>query len=392
MKAPLEPRAVPTATGGPFTGLRVAIVHDWFQGFHGSERVVEAMAEGSFASADTVDIHTFSAADDLLPPHLARRIVGRSRLSEIPGLRQRGHDPGRWRLLLPLMPRYFRRLDLSSYDVVVASSHSCAIHARPAPGAAHVCYSYTPMRYAWLGDVERGRAPGLQGRALSALSGWLRRGDYAAAQRVGSFVTLSTAVAERIARFYGRQAVVIHAPVDVRDFRIADGREPGRFLWAHRMVPYKHPLEVAEAFAGREERLTMIGVGPLHQRVAAAAPPNVEVHGWLEREAFAEHFARASAFIHIAEEDFGISMVEALAAGIPVIALRRGGALDIVRDGIDGVLVEDPTPEALRAAIERVRERAWDPALLRARAESFSRERFVDRFAAHVAGVLEGRA
>lgn len=372
----------------PFSGLRVAIVHDWFQGFHGSERVVEAMAEGAFASAETVDIYTFSAADEVIPPHLGRRIVQRSRLSAIPGLRQRGHDPGRWRAFLPLMPRYFRRLDLSSYDVVVSSSHSCAIHARPAPRAVHVCYSYTPMRYAWLGDVEQGRAPGLQGRALGALSGWLRRSDYAAAQRVGSFVTLSTAVAERIERFYGRKAAVIHAPVDVDDFAVAADREPARFLWAHRMVPYKHPLEVAAAFAGLEERLTMIGVGPLHARVAATAPPNVEVHGWLERPAYVEHFGRASAFIHIAEEDFGISMVEALAAGIPVIALRRGGALDIVRDGVDGILVDAPTPEELRAAIRRVREQEWDPALLRARAQAFSRERFVDRFAAHVAGLL----
>lgn len=374
--------------GGPLSGLRVAIVHDWFQGFHGAERVVEAMAEDVFASAEAVDIYTFSAADEVIPPHLARRIVRRSRLSRLPGLRQRGHDPGRWRALLPLMPRYFRGLDLSAYDVVVASSHSCAIHARPAPSAVHVCYSYTPMRYVWLADVEHGRAAGLQGRVLDALSGRLRRMDHEAAQRVGSFVTLSDAVAERIRRFYGRESAVVHPPVDVHDFEGVRDREPGRFLWAHRMVPYKHPLVVAAAFDGLEERLTMIGVGSLHDRVAATAPPNVEVLGWLERPAFVRQLARASGFIHIAEEDFGISMVEALAAGVPVIALRRGGALDIVRDGVDGVLVDEPTPEALREAIRRIGEREWDPAALRDRASAFSRERFVERFAAHVAGLL----
>src|SRR3954454_24796867 len=114
-----------TAPGAePFSGLRVAIVHDWFQGFHGSERVVAAMADDVFASADAVDVHTFSSADEVIPADLAARIVSRSRLSTLPGLRQRGHAPGRWRALLPVMPHYFRSLDLSSYDIVAVSSHS----------------------------------------------------------------------------------------------------------------------------------------------------------------------------------------------------------------------------------------------------------------------------
>jgi glycosyltransferase involved in cell wall biosynthesis len=374
----------------PFAGLRVAIVHDWFQGFHGAERVVAAMAEDVFASAATVDIHTFSAADGVIPPELAARIVTRSRLSTLPGIRQRGHAPGRWRALLPLMPRHFARLDLSSYDVVVASSHACAIHARPRPGAAHVCYSYTPMRYAWLAGIDGERAGGVQGWALRALSRWLREGDYAAAQRVGSFVTLSTAVAERIHRCYGRDAEIIHPPVDVDRFAPAGEAREG-FLWAHRMVAYKRPLEVAAAFAGLDERLTMVGVGPLHDAVAAQAPPNVDVHGWLEREHFAALFGRARAFVHVGEEDFGITMVEALAAGTPVIALRSGGARDIVRDGIDGVLVDDASPAALRAAVLRVGERDWDPEALRERAQEFSRERFAARFGDHVAGLLRAR-
>jgi glycosyltransferase involved in cell wall biosynthesis len=364
-------------------------VHDWFQGFHGSERVVAAMADDVFASADAVDIHTFSAADDIIPPDLAARIVSRSRLSTLPGLRQRGHAPGRWRGLLPIMPHYFRSLDLSSYDVVVVSSHSCAIHARPRAGAAHVCFSHTPMRYAWLADVDGGRASGAQGVALRALSGWLRRADYEAAQRVGSFVTVSSSVAERIGRWYGREATVIHPPVDVDDFTVCERGDGAGFLWAHRMVPYKRPLEVAAAFEGLDERLTMVGVGPLHHEVVARAPRNVDVHGWLDRDRFAELFESAAAFIHIGEEDFGITMVEALASGMPVIALRHGGARDIVRDGVDGILVDEPSPAALRAAIREVREREWDPHELRDRAQSFARERFVERFSGHVAGLLQ---
>lgn len=367
----------------------MAVVHDWFQGFHGSERVVKVMADDVFAEASAVDIYTFAAADDVIPDSLSRRIVQTSRLSALPGLRQRGHDRGRWRGLLPLMPRYFRQLDLAGYDIVVASSHSCAIHARPAADAVHVCYAYTPMRYAWLSDVDHGRASGVQGLALGAIAGHLRRVDYRAAQRVGSFVTLSTAVAERIRRFYGREAEVISPPVDVDDFAISAERERGRFLWAHRMVPYKHPLEVMEAFRGLDANLTMIGVGPLHERVKHQAPANVDVHGWLDRDVFADQYARATAFIHIGEEDFGITIVEALAAGLPVIALNRGGATDIVRPGIDGVLIEHPTAEELRRALQEVNDRSWDPRLLRERSNDFSRARFVRRFREHLAGLIE---
>jgi glycosyltransferase involved in cell wall biosynthesis len=243
------------------------------------------------------------------------------------------------------------------------------------------------MRYAWLSDVDRDRVGGVQGRALSALGGWLRRTDYAAAQRVGSFVTVSSALAERIRRCYGREATVIHPPVDVNDFAIPNGQPRTGFLWAHRMVPYKRPLEVVAAFTGLDEHLTMVGVGPLHHTVVKRAPHNVNVHGWLERERFAEAFSRARAFIHLGEEDFGISMVEALAAGTPVIAVRRGGACDIVRDGVDGILLDEPTPEALRVAIREVGLREWDPQALRRRADRFSRSRFAEEFGRHVAAL-----
>jgi glycosyltransferase involved in cell wall biosynthesis len=370
--------------------LRVAIVHDWFQGFHGSERVVKAMVDEVFPDVDGPDLFTFFAASEVLPQELAERIVQESRLANLPGIRQRGHATGRWRYLLPWMPWYFSRLDLDAYEIVVSSSHACAVNVMTASHATHVCYCYTPMRYAWMPATDS-RGPGSRSVPGRAMSRWLRRVDRRAAARVDGYVAISGAVRERIRRFYGRDAVVIHPPVDVDDFDPTQAKEPGRFLWVHRLVPYKRPELVIEAFRGSSHRLVMVGVGPLESRLRSDLPPNVELRGWMPRDGLAELYSTSSAFIHVGEEDFGISMVEALAAGMPVIALNRGGATDIVRDGVDGLLLEQPEVGLLREALDRVASRRWDPGPLADRAAEFSRERFVDRFATYVAELHDRR-
>jgi glycosyltransferase involved in cell wall biosynthesis len=355
-----------------------AIVHDWFQGFHGSERTVAAMLD--LFDRDP-DIFTFHAARELLPERLAAAIVRESRVARLPGIRQRGHDPGRWRLLLPYMPRYFESLDLRGYELVVSSSHACAAGVRTGPGTVHLCYCYTPMRYVWLSETERGRAGGVKGLALRALRERLQNWDRRAARRPDLYVAISTAVAERIATFYGREALVVPPPVAVGDFPRDVQRDLSHFLWVHRLVSYKRPLEVAAAFRELPDmRLTMVGVGPLERRLRAALPDNVELLGWLPRERLARLYAGAGGFIHVAEEDFGISMVEALAAGTPVLAADRGGARDIVRQGIDGVLISDPQePGRVREGVLELARTKWDRKRLRAHAEQFSEEHFQRR-------------
>lgn len=362
---------------------RTALVHDWFQGFHGAERVVDAIRAGLFPSGRPPDIFTFHAARELLPDELARAIVQESRLAALPGIRQRGHDPGRWRYFLPYMGRYFRGLSLQEYDLVISSSHACAVDVRTRSNALHVCYCYTPMRYAWLPQTERGRARGAKAVGLRVLRSRLRRADLAASARPDGYVAISEAVRERIQRFYGRDAVVIHPPVEVDDLAPGE-KDPGHFLWVHRLVGYKRPELVVEAFRGLPYRLTMVGVGPLEGRLRAILPPNVELRGWLGREELAALYAASAGFIHVGEEDFGITMVEALAAGTPVIALDRGGARDIVRQGRDGVLLEQAEIGALREAVEQIAGANWDPKGLAARAQDFSRARFLARFGAHL--------
>jgi glycosyltransferase involved in cell wall biosynthesis len=375
----------------PWAGRAVAIVHDWFQGYHGSERVVEALAEDVLAEASRVDVFTFHAAGELLPPRLAARIVRESKPSRLPGLRQVGHDPGRWRYLLPYMPYYFRSLDFSGYDLVVVSSHACAINVDPPAGTPCVCYCYTPMRYAWLLDTEHGRLSGARGVGLRALSGWLRRRDRAAAQRPDRLVAISTAVRDRICRFYDRDAAVVHPPVEVDELQPPGEAGRERFLWVGRLVPYKRPLEVADAFRGLPQRLTMVGIGPEEKELRARLPDNVELHGWISREELRRLYAEAAGFLHIGEEDFGITMVEALAAGAPVIGLNAGGARDIVRDGVDGVLLSEPTVDSLRAAVEQVAATEWDRGRLRERASEFSRARFTEQMRQLLAEAMDAK-
>ena len=361
--------------------MRSAIVHDWFQGYHGSERTVAAMLDVFHRDPD---IFTFQAARELLPKRLARAIVKESRLARLPGIRQEGHDPGRWRWLLPYMPRYFSALDLKGYELVISSSHACAAGVNAPPGALHLCYCYTPMRYVWLPEAERGRARGLKGVALTTLRGRLRAWDLRASERPDAYVAISSAVAERIERFYGRHAEVIHPPVALEDFPRDVPRRPRRYLWVHRLVSYKRPLEVVEAFRGLSDlHLTMVGVGPLEEQLRTSLPANVELLGWVARDRLVRLFAESAGFIHVGEEDFGISMVEALAGGCPVLAVDRGGARDIVRPGRDGVLIDDGAdPDAIRAGVLALAGREWDSGELRLSAERFSEQRFRERLAA----------
>jgi glycosyltransferase involved in cell wall biosynthesis len=364
--------------------IKAAVVHDWFAGLYGSERVVETMRTGLFDPSTPPDVLTFHAAHEVLPPELNAAITRESRLAALPGLRQRGHERGRFRYLLPYMPVYFRHLDLSEYDLVIASSHACAINARPPRDCLYICYSHTPMRYVWLPGLEHERLRGAKGMGLRMLGAYLRRADRAAARRPDAFVANSTAVRDRIRRFYGRDAEVIPPPVDVENLDSGAEKDPARFLWVHRLIDYKQPELVMEAFRGLPYRLTMVGIGPLEDRLRSRLPANVELRGWTPQAELDELYAQSSGFIHVAEEDFGIGIVEALAAGTPVIGLNRGGARDIVRPQIDGLLLDEPSLGGLRTAIESLASMSWDREALVEQSREFSRDRFLSRMSAYV--------
>ena len=300
-----------------------------------------------------------------------------------------------FRLLLPLFPRAVESLDVAAYDLVISSSHAVAKGVRTHRRQVHVCYCYTPMRYAW--DLreqylsQSGLDHGIRSLAANALLARLRRWDRAASERVDHFVAISAHIAARIRRCYGRDATVIYPPVTVSHRDTAPRRESS-YLTVSQLVPYKRVDLLIEAFRRMPEReLVVIGDGPLRRNLQARAPANVRMLGWLpeaERDAW---LARARAFVFAAEEDFGIAPLEAQAFGTPVIAYAGGAARETIA-GLDadapaGLLFRDQSVPAIVDAVgefERDTGRFTTDAC-RTNARRFGVERFRNEFANFVA-------
>jgi glycosyltransferase involved in cell wall biosynthesis len=368
--------------------VRVALVHDWLTGMRGGERCLEAVAE-LFPEADLFTL--LHVPGSVSPPIEGRRIVT-SFLQRVPGAE------ARYRFLLPLFPLAVGRFDLRGYDLVLSLSHAVAKGARPRGRALHLCYCLTPMRYVWdlYGEYFGPRAPWALRLLMPPVAAALRRWDRATASRVHHFAAISGFVAQRIARCYGREAEVIHPPVDLRRFRPAEG--PGEFyLVVSALAPYKR-VDLAVAAASRlGARLVVVGAGPEERRLRALAGPTVEFLGWLPDAEVADLYRRCRALLFPGVEDFGIVPLEAMASGRPVIAYDAGGAretvipLDGAAEPPTGLFFAEQTVEALAEAIRRFEDHAhrFDPKALRARAEAFDRPRFKERVAAWVERRLE---
>jgi glycosyltransferase involved in cell wall biosynthesis len=344
--------------------MRVAVAHEWLVRYAGSERCVEEMLN-AFPGARLV---TTIVDPTALPPSLSG--AEPSFLQRLPGARAH-HE---W--FLPLMPAAWRLVSLPrDLDAVISSSHACAKAVRTENGVPHLCYCYTPMRYAWDFQAERRRFPTPLRPAARAGMAWFRAWDRRTAERVDRFVAISTAVADRIQRSYGREAEVIYPPVDT-EFFTPGGERGDDFLYVGRLVSYKRADLVLRTFEGLPHQLLVVGEGHLAADLKATAPGNVRFLGNVDDAALRDLYRSARALVYPAEEDFGIVMAEAQACGTPVIALAAGGALDIVQPGESGWLLDGQGVEKLRAAVERAATEELDPAAIRAGAERFARGRF----------------
>ncbi len=364
---------------------RVALVHDWLTGMRGGERVLEVLC-GMFPDAT---LFTLVHVPGRVSAPIERLHPKASILSAVPGVARA------YRHLLPLFPAVVEQFDLDGFDLVISSSH-CAVKSAVRPGRArHLCYCHTPMRYVWdqreayFGPSRIGRRAS---RALRPVLAWLARWDAATSYRVDRYLANSQHVAQRIGRYYNRRATVVHPPVDI-DFFQPDGTPgTGTALVVSALVPYKRVDLAIEACRLAGVRLQIVGRGPDEARLRTRADGGVEFLGTRSDEDIRGLYRQAGVVLLPGEEDFGIVPVEAQACGRPVVALRCGGALETVVDGVTGVLVPEGTPEAFAAGIRRALEGRLDPAAIRRHAERFGRPRFESEFRAVIEETLTAPA
>ena len=360
----------------PFAG-RTALVHDWLNQMGGAENVLEVM-HGMFPSAP---IYTSL----YVPPHMPNAMRGwdirTSWLNRIP---QRDRLA---RYLLPLYPGAFRSMNLAGHDLVISIKSAFCLGVRTAVAgskARHVCYCLTPTRFLWHFDqyMEREQVSGPARLATRMLLEYLRRWELDAASRVDDFIAISTAVQERIRDIYGRSSTIIHPPVDTGTFR--PGTTASRedfYLVVSRLIPYKRIDLAVSAFNRMPDRhLVIVGDGRDAAALKAMAGPNIRFTNHLPRREVVDLMQRCRGFIFPGEEDFGITPVEAMSAGSPVVALRAGGALDTVADRQTGIFFDRSEPEALCEAVEVADTTDWDREVLYRQADQFDTGLFRERF------------
>lgn len=361
---------------------RIAVVHDWLVIHAGAEKVVGEILV-AFPSADVFTLVDFVPLSQR--SFLAGKSVRTSFIQHLPWARRK------YRNYLPLMPLAVEQLDVSAYDLVISSSHAVAKGVLTGPDQLHVCYCHTPIRYAWDLQHQYLKEAGLEKGIKAWMARWLlhkiRVWDVRTANGVDHFVANSNFIRRRIHKAYGREAHVIYPPVDVERFALQEAKEDFYFT-ASRMVPYKKMPMIVEAFSRLpDRRLVVIGDGPDMAQCRALAGPNVLIMGYQSDQVLRDHMQRAKAFVFAAEEDFGITPIEAQACGTPVIAFGKGGALETVR-GLTavkptGLFFEEQTPESLMEAViqfEKTGAARIQAQSCRENAERFSSQRFRQEF------------
>ncbi|MDH4198113.1 MAG: glycosyltransferase [Candidatus Aminicenantes bacterium] len=358
--------------------IRTALVHDWLTGQRGGEKVLEVLAE-VFPQAPIFTLFHFPGSQ---VPALERREIRTSFLERMPFVRSR------YRSYLPLFPLAAELFDLQDYELVVSTSHCVAKGVIPNPDALHISYIHSPVRYAWnqysayfgpgkLGPLSRLVVPPI----IHALRVW----DVASAARVDRFVANSAAVARRIAKYYRREADVLHPPVDTDFYTPGPSDARGDyFLIVSALVPYKR-IDLAIAAADLSGfRLKVVGTGPDLKGLRRRSGRSVEFLGALGGEDLRRLYREARALLMPGEEDFGIAAVEAQACGTPVIAYGRGGALETVVDGTTGLLFSELNVASLLGVLDKFRSFPCNRETLRAQALRFSRTVFREKLEAYL--------
>lgn len=365
--------------------MKVAIVHEWFSSYAGSEKVVEQILR-CYPDADV-----FAVCDFLKPKDkhfLNNKKVTTTFIQRLPFAAKK------FQSYLPLMPLAIEQLHMSAYDVVISSSHAVSKGVITGPDQIHVSYVHSPIRYAWDFQHQYLRESGLN----KGLKGWLakyllhkiRIWDYRTAAGVNHFIGNSRFIARRINKVYGRQADVIYPPVNTDKFEFSEKKEDF-YLAACRMVPYKRVDLIVSAFAKMpDKKLVVIGDGSEMDKIKQLATDNITLLGYQDDAAMVDYMKRAKAYVFAAEEDFGISPVEAQASGTPVITYGKGGCLETVKplgsDKPTGLFFFEQTADAICEAVNTFEKYAdkIKPEDCREHALTFSEQRFRDEISQYV--------
>lgn len=360
--------------------MKIALVHDWLITMRGGERVLEAMTE----VYPDAPIYTLFYRRRSLSSRLRKRRIHASFLQYFPFIRFY------YRFLLVIFPFAIRTLKPKGFDIVISSSHCVAKGISIEKGTLHISYCHAPMRYAWGFHDEYLEGKWYKGIALWLL-GFLRRWDSVSSKGVDHFIANSSEVKKRIKEYYGRDAVVVFPPVNLRRFRIAD-KADDYYLVVSAFVPYKRIDLAIKAFNELKKPLVIVGDGPLEKSLKAMAGPTVKFAGAVREASLRQYYGRARAIIVPMREDFGIASLESQASGRPVIAYGRGGSCDTVVDisgekevGYStGVYFEPQSVSALIEAVRRFEKMKWHPGVIRRHALMFDKEVFKNRIHSYV--------
>lgn len=355
----------------------MGIVADWLVTYAGAERVIKEFVD-LYPDSTLYSIVDFLSDNDRANFHNKRAIT--SFIQKLPMSKRKYQN------YLPMMPFAIEQLDVSKHDVILSSSHAVAKGIITGPNQLHISYVHSPIRYAW--DLqhqylkESGLDSGLKGLLVRWLLHKIRLWDCRTANGVDHFIANSRFIARRIEKVYGRKADVIYPPVSVNNFDVCDTKDDF-YLTASRMVPYKKIDLIVEAFSHMpDKKLVVIGDGSEMKKIRSKATMNIEIMGYQTNDVMKEHMQKAKAFVFAAEEDFGITPVEAQACGTPVIAYGRGGALETVvsttHHNPTGVFFDKQDVSAVVEAVKAFESSAnlFEPQNCRNNAIRFSDERF----------------
>lgn len=367
--------------------MKTAIVHEWLVNYSGSEKVVESL-NNIWIDADIFCLTDFLNEED-------REIIVTGKNTNTSFIQKLPFARKDFRFYLSLFPMAMESFNLKNFDLILSSSHSVAKGVITDSNQLHICYCHTPMRYAW--DMyhqylkQADLTNGIKGMISQTMLHYLRIWDQTTANRPDYYIANSENVAKRIKKIYNRDAEVIYPPVDVEKFECKT-KKSDYYITISRLVPYKKIHLITEAFSKMpDKKLIIIGDGPEEKSLKKNATSNIECLGYQPFYTVKEMLEQAKAFVFAAEEDFGIVLVEALACGTPVIAFKKGGALETIKDGINGILYESQTSDAIIDAIKQFEknENKFDSASISKTSARFSRAIFEKNIKAFVENKLE---